>query len=280
MVRLIRGLAAFQLRVYNRFQALPRRTKRLILAQWLVCLLAFGAVTKGVYHARGPGPPVEIPYSRFLDLVEQQEKGSADVPVMDQVRIGTDRIVYRLYPAEKKADATDKVAEKKAASRLLGRRAARSSRSKETKARDKKAPFVTAYTYKVPATSELVSTLRHSDVSFTAASRAKASTISLVLRTVGVAFYFMILWRLYSSISGATGANKKDVPGKLAQGSDLPMASFDEIEGIDDVKAEVMELVDTIRHPQKYAVLGARAPTGILLEGPSGTGLLLIRFSC
>jgi hypothetical protein len=33
-----------------------------------------------------------------------------------------------------------------------------------------------------------------------------------------------------------------------------------------------MELVDTIRNPQKYAIFGARAPTGILLEGPSGTG--------
>lgn len=35
---------------------------------------------------------------------------------------------------------------------------------------------------------------------------------------------------------------------------------------------EVMELVDTLRHPEKYAILGARAPTGLLLEGPPGTG--------
>jgi len=72
----------------------------------------------------------------------------------------------------------------------------------------------------------------------------------------------LILWRLYQTVSGAGGGSSKDVPGKLARASDLPMASFDDIQGIDDAKMEVMELVDTLRFPDKYAVLGARAPTG------------------
>lgn len=46
---------------------------------------------------------------------------------------------------------------------------------------------------------------------------------------------------------------------------------FFRLTGIDDAKHEVMELVDTLRFPDKYAVLGARAPTGLLLEGPPGT---------
>jgi cell division protease FtsH len=33
-----------------------------------------------------------------------------------------------------------------------------------------------------------------------------------------------------------------------------------------------MELVDTLRNPEKYSLVGARAPTGLLLEGPPGTG--------
>ena len=44
-----------------------------------------------------------------------------------------------------------------------------------------------------------------------------------------------------------------------------PLVSFDDIEGIDKAKFEVMELVDTLKNPYKYAILGARAPTGLLL---------------
>ena len=37
-----------------------------------------------------------------------------------------------------------------------------------------------------------------------------------------------------------------------------------------------MELVDTLRNPKKYEILGARAPTGLLLEGPPGTGEYIV----
>jgi cell division protease FtsH len=85
---------------------------------------------------------------------------------------------------------------------------------------------------------------------------------------MSVTLYVLLLWRLYKTIGG--GLKGGDSPGKLARMSDLPMASFDEIQGIDQAKMEVMELVDTLRNPDKYAILGARAPTGLLLEGPPG----------
>jgi hypothetical protein len=272
--RMLRRLLSFRSRVYTRFQALPRKAKRVVLVQWAILLFMFGAVGRNVYSVRGPAPAVEIPYSRFLDLVEQQQSTEAGVPIMNQVRISTDRIIYRLYPnnpSPAETEATEPVPEfdGKAAKRLAKPRRFLVQRKRTKKVQ----PFVTAYTRKVPASPELVSIFRQSDVHFTAAPQTRSSTAAIVLRSAMAAFYFLILYRLYSSVSNAGGGQgKKDVPGKLAQASDLPLANFDEIQGMDDVKAEVMELVDTIRNPEKYAILGARAPTGLLLEGPPGTG--------
>ena len=49
--------------------------------------------------------------------------------------------------------------------------------------------------------------------------------------------------------------------------------SFADIAGIDQVKAEIVELVQFLKNPKKFLDLGARSPAGVLLVGPPGTGL-------
>ena len=57
--------------------------------------------------------------------------------------------------------------------------------------------------------------------------------------------------------------------------------SFDDVAGIDEVKDEVLEVVEFLRNPRQYLEMGIKTPTGVLLAGPPGTGkTLLARAIC
>lgn len=51
--------------------------------------------------------------------------------------------------------------------------------------------------------------------------------------------------------------------------------TFADIAGVDQVKAEIIELVQFLKSPQRFLDLGARSPAGVLLVGSPGTGVLL-----
>lgn len=52
--------------------------------------------------------------------------------------------------------------------------------------------------------------------------------------------------------------------------------NFNSVAGCDEEKAELVEVVDFLKDPNKYSKLGARIPKGILLVGPPGTGKTLL----
>lgn len=52
--------------------------------------------------------------------------------------------------------------------------------------------------------------------------------------------------------------------------------SFKDVGGMDEAKKELEEIVDFLKHPQKYKRVGARTPKGVLLVGPAGTGKTLL----
>lgn len=55
-----------------------------------------------------------------------------------------------------------------------------------------------------------------------------------------------------------------------------PKIRFNDVAGIEEAKAEVYEVVDFLRDPQKYNRLGGNLPKGILLIGPPGTGKTML----
>ena len=90
----------------------------------------------------------------------------------------------------------------------------------------------------------------------------------------------LILFFLYSYIiKRQMGGMGQDSIFGLGKSNTKPVKTnvkFSDVAGIDEVKTELSELVDYVKHPSKYAAMGARAPKGVILYGPPGTGKTLI----
>lgn len=64
--------------------------------------------------------------------------------------------------------------------------------------------------------------------------------------------------------------------GKLNITAQRSTINFSDVAGIEDVKEELEEVIDFLRHPVKYREHGIRLPKGVLLVGPPGVGKTLI----
>ena len=89
-------------------------------------------------------------------------------------------------------------------------------------------------------------------------------------------FVFLLFWlmRRAGNVQGMLGAFGRSKARRYEPGGDR--VTFADVAGIDEAKAELTEVVDFLRHPEKYRRLGGRIPHGVLLSGPPGTGKTLL----
>jgi len=90
-------------------------------------------------------------------------------------------------------------------------------------------------------------------------------------------FIFFAIWmflasRMQKGMGGVLGVGS----AKGLIKSEKPDVKFDDVAGNDEAKEEVKEIVDFLKHPERYIELGAKIPKGVLLVGPPGTGKTLL----
>ena len=131
-----------------------------------------------------------------------------------------------------------------------------------------------------PDDAQLIDILRKSGVAIKAKPPAEASWFMSIVVSwlpmivlIGVWIFFM------RQMQGGGGGGKAMSFGKSRarlMDNKGEKVTFDNVEGIDEAKEELTEVVDFLKNPTKYTRLGGRIPKGVLLVGNPGTGKTLL----
>lgn len=263
-------LVTFPAKFKSYYSKLTKKGRIILSVQLLALGLVMGVGARSARDARlrQATRPVEVGYSTFLDLVDVNGRGHTPgknpALKLENVVISKDRVGFKVVMDDEKHAAA-----------LLDKKLV-----KENDVSVQPIPLSrkSIYAMKPPASQDLIEALRERQVPFRAASTKASNSLANVARFSIFAVYLLFLRKMYQTMGGSgSGGGGSGAPGKLATfDSNEALVKFEDIEGIDDAKFEVMELVDTLRNPRKYEILGARAPTGLLLEGPPGTGKTML----
>jgi len=102
--------------------------------------------------------------------------------------------------------------------------------------------------------------------------------LSVALAWIMPIIIFFALWGLLFNRIGGTGGGLMQIGKSQAKVyiEEKTGVSFADVEGIDEAEEELIEVVEFLKHPEKYQRLGGHLPKGVLLVGPPGTGKTLL----
>jgi cell division protease FtsH len=145
-----------------------------------------------------------------------------------------------------------------------------------------------AYTSQIPTAlsdNSLSSLLQSHKVAVTGTIASTSSIVGLIFSFLPflllIGFYVWMFRRARKQLGGAGGGPLGAIMGigqskAKVYDEDKPSTRFTDIAGYEGSKAEVMEVVDFLKNPERYAKAGAVGPKGVLMVGPPGTGKTLL----
>lgn len=217
----------------------PRRQSLIMLAvAAIVTLLCISMFMKMMTGATNQ----EISYNAFIEMIDKEQ--------IESVTVESDRVV--IYP----------------------------------KQAETKSPFVygyslgtmTYYTGKMEDDDTLTKRLLEKDIEIKKPTSDSSSIIMTVLLYYVLPILLMwglmsLLFRRMGGKGGPMGVGKSTAKAYVQKETGI---TFKDVAGEDEAKESLVEVVDFLHNPGKYAKIGARLPKGALLVGPPGTGKTLL----
>ena len=127
---------------------------------------------------------------------------------------------------------------------------------------------------------ELPKLLEEQGVEFTAVPPPKGNWFTNILGWVIPPLIFVAVLQFFigrgigGAPQGALSITKSKA--KIYVEGEAAKVTFADVAGVEEAKAELVEVVDFLKSPQRFTQIGARIPRGVLLVGPPGTGKTLL----
>jgi cell division protease FtsH len=133
----------------------------------------------------------------------------------------------------------------------------------------------------IPSGSPLADSMRAAGVAISYQSAGSSIGGVLLNLLIFIVLPFGLVFYLFRRMARTTGSSLQGVMGvgrsrAKVFDAEQPKTKFSDVAGYEGVKAEITEVVDFLRNPDRYRRAGAMAPRGVLMIGPPGTGKTLL----